>query len=123
MLLPGSTGEMGDSPNEDAVAGDHVERFGVHELVRSKNKSTYKDVQFVQRKKRPWQAKVWDESRGSHICLGSFATPRDAAVAVAVARAGGIENLPSPDKSRAARGSVGAPTFRAALPSDLSCRS
>jgi hypothetical protein len=113
---------MEDPPIEKAVASPGVETFGVHELVLNlENKSGYKDVYGVPRKKRPWQAKVWDESRGTHICLGSFATEREAAVAVAVARAGGIENLPSPDKSRASRGSGGAPAIRAALPSDFSC--
>jgi hypothetical protein len=84
----------------------------VHRLtLQPKNKSGYKDVYPVHRKKRPWQAKVWDESRRTHVSLGSFATEQEAAVAVAVARADGIENLPSPDKSRAARGSGGAPAI------------
>ena len=108
---------MADSRIEEAVGSSGIEKFGIHELMlNAKNKSGYKDVYPVQRKKRPWQAKVWDESRKTHVCLGSFATPQEAAVAVATARAGGIENLPSPDKSRAERGSGGAPRIRAATP-------
>lgn len=107
-----------ESPSEEAVASPGAETFGVHTLeLQPTNKSGYKEVYPVQRKKRPWQAKVWDESRKTHLCLGTFATPREAAVAVAVARSGGIENLPSPDKSRAARGSGGAPHIPAALSS------
>ena len=85
-----------------------VEIFGIHELIlKPKSKSGYKDVYPLQRKKRPWQAKVWDAARQSHVSLGSFATPREAAVAVATARMTGLENLPSPVKDRAPRGSGG----------------
>ena len=78
--------EMEDPPIEKAVASPGVEIFGVHELVLNlKSKSGYKDVYPVQRKKRPWQAKVWDESRRTHLCLGSFTSEKEAAVAVAVA--------------------------------------
>ena len=100
---------MADSTIEEAVRSPGVEIFGIHELVlNTSNKSGYKDVYPLQRKKRPWQAKVWDAARQSHVSLGSFGTPREAAVAVATARTTGLENLPSPDKSRAARGSGGA---------------
>jgi len=109
---------MGNPPIEEAVASPGVEIFGVHELVLNpKSKSGYKDVYPVQRKKRPWQAKVWDESRRTHLCLGSFTSEKEAAVAVAVARAGGVENIPSPDKNRAARGSGGTPHICTAPPS------
>ena len=71
----------------EAVASPGVEIFGIHELVlNANNKSGYKDVYPVSRKKRPWQAKVWDTARQSHVSLGSFGTPRDAAVAVMLQR-------------------------------------
>ena len=67
----------------EAVASPGVEIFGIHELVlNASSKSGYKDVYPLQRKKRPWQAKVWDAARQSHVSLGSFGTPREAAVAV-----------------------------------------
>ena len=47
----------------------------------------------MKRKKHPWQAKVWDAARQSRVGLGSFATPQEAAVAVATARVSGLENL------------------------------
>ena len=97
---------MADSAIEEAVRSSGIEIFGNLELIlNASNKSGYKDVYPLQRKKRPWQAKVWDAARQSHVSLGSFGTPREAAVAVATARTAGLENLPSPDKSRAARGS------------------
>ena len=101
---------MADSAIEEAVRSSGIEIFGNLELIlNASNKSGYKDVYPLQRKKRPWQAKGWDAARQSHVSLGSFGTPREAAVAVATARTTGLENLPSPDKSRAARGSGGAP--------------
>ena len=55
---------MESSRSNEAVAPRKrrcVEIFGVHELVlKPKTKSGYKDVYPVQRKKHPWQAKVWD---------------------------------------------------------------
>ena len=43
-----------------------VEIFGIHELIlKPKSKSGYKDVYPLQRKKRPWQAKVWEMPRDS----------------------------------------------------------
>ena len=46
---------MEDPPIEKAVASPGVEIFGVHELVLNlENKSGYKDVYGVPRKKRPW---------------------------------------------------------------------
>jgi hypothetical protein len=104
--------------NEAVAPGKRrcVEIFGVHELVLKPNtKSGYKDVYPVKRKKHPWQAKVWDAARQSLVGLGSFATPQEAAVAVATARVSGLENLPSPDKSRASRGSGGELTACALL--------
>jgi hypothetical protein len=93
-----------------------VEIFGIHELVlKPGSKSGYKDVYPLQRKKHPWQAKAWDPARKAHVSLGSFATPHEAAVAVATARMGGLENQRSPDQTRAARKSGGALSFR--LPS------
>ena len=88
---------MADSAIEEAVRSSGIEIFGNLELIlNASNKSGYKDVYPLQRKKRPWQAKVWDAARQSHVSLGSFGTPREAAVAVATARTTGLENLPSP---------------------------
>ena len=68
---------MADSAIGEAVESPGIEKFGNLELVlNAKNKSGYKDVYPVPRKKRPWQAKVWDESRRTHVSLGSFVTPR-----------------------------------------------
>lgn len=91
---------MEDAPGE---AGElpEFEEFGVHKLFLSDNRSGYKDVFFLKnRKKRPWQAKVWRPWAKDHINLGCFAAPQEAAIVVAVARAEGLERQLSPDKSR-----------------------
>ena len=92
---------MGDSPEAGEPAD--VEMFGVLELALSTANATgYKDV-YVQkgRKKKPYQAKIYRPWRKDLIHLGNFATAHAAAVAVAQQRWEGIEDCPSPDKSRA----------------------
>ena len=88
-----------------AEAGEpqEFEEFGVHQLLLSSaNISGYKDVYFLKhRKKKRWQAKVWRPWAKDHLNLGCFEEPREAAVAVAVARAEGLRCQQSPDKSRA----------------------
>ena len=59
---------MGASTIEEAVRSPGVEIFGIHELVlNTSNKSGYKDVYPLQRKKRPWQAKGGDAARKTHM--------------------------------------------------------
>ena len=71
-------------------------------LLSSSNISGYRDVHFLKnRKEKPWQAKVWRPWARDHISLGCFRRKQEAAVAVAVARAEGLEGQQSPDKSRA----------------------
>ena len=93
---------MQDAPCEADELPEY-EEFGVHKLLfSSDNKSGYRDVYFLKhRKKKPWQAKVWRPWAKDHLSLGCFRTPREAAVAVAVARAEGLERQTSPNKSRA----------------------
>ena len=57
---------MGDDVNE---AGEPVELFGTLELVLSEANSTkYKDVFFLKnRKKKPYQAKIWRPETKDHI--------------------------------------------------------
>ena len=89
---------------DQAVASPGVEIFGIHELVlNANNKSGYKDVYPVSRKKRPWQAKVWDTARQSHMSLGSFGTYL---MAPAAAAAAGV-------KRRRARGRGGCSSWAA----------
>ena len=71
-------------------------------LLSSSNISGYRDVHFLKnRKEKLWQAKVWRPWARDHISLGCFRRKQEAAVAVAVARAEGLEGQQSPDKSRA----------------------
>ena len=62
---------MGDNVNE---AGEPVELFGTLELVLSEDNSTgYKDVFYLKdRKKKPYQAKIWRPDTKDHINLGTF---------------------------------------------------
>ena len=57
---------MGDNVNE---AGEPVELFGTLELVLSEDNSTgYKDVFYLKdRKKKPYQAKIWRPDTKDHI--------------------------------------------------------
>ena len=91
---------MGNDVNE---AGEPVELFGTLELVLSEANSTkYKDVFFLKnRKKKPYQAKIWRPETKDHINLGTFCKAHEAAIAVAQYRRNGREDQPSPDKSRA----------------------
>ena len=91
---------MGDNVNE---AGEPVELFGTLELVLSEDNSTgYKDVFYLKdRKKKPYQAKIWRPDTKDHINLGTFRGKHEAAVAVAQFRRDGREDQPSPDKRRA----------------------
>ena len=98
-----------------AEAGEpqEFEEFGVHKLLLSSdNISGYKDVHFLKnRKKKPWQAKVWRPWAKDHINLGCFAKPQEAAVAVAVARAEGLRSQQSPNKSRAENSALPRPAI------------
>lgn len=80
-----------------------VEMFGVLMLVLSTMNATgYKDVYLQKgRKKKPFQAKIYRPLRKDWINLGKFSGAQEAAVAVARQRLEGIEDCPSPDKSRA----------------------
>ena len=93
---------MGDSPIEAGEPPD-VETFGVLELRLSSGNSTgYCDVYPLKdRKKKPFQAKIYRPWRKDFITIGTFASAHEAAVAVAQQRLEGIEDFPSPDKSRA----------------------
>ena len=106
---------MGDTPVEAGEPPD-VEMFGVLELVLSKSNATgYKDV-YVQkgRRKLPFQAKIYRPWRKDFVNLGKFANAHQAAVAIARARLDGIEDFPSPDKTRAEN------SASPALPFDIS---
>ena len=82
-----------------------IEIFGALRLkLKPMSESRYANVYKV---KKGWQAKVWDKARQTLINLGTFETPRDAAVAVAETHLTGIASVPSPDKSRMKRGSGG----------------
>ena len=84
-----------------APSRPQVEKFGVHDLIlKSGNKSKYKDVYPVRRK---WQAKVWVAAKERHVHLGFFDSATEAAVEVAKARADGLENLPSPANGESRR--------------------
>lgn len=55
-----------------------VERFGTLELVLSKSNHTglYKDVYHLKdKKKKPFQAKIWRPETKDHINLGTFRSP------------------------------------------------
>ena len=93
---------MADPPH-GAGEPPSVEMFGTLELVLSPSNATgYSDVYLLKgRKKRPFQAKIYRPWRKDHITVGTFAKAHEAAVAVARARLDGIEDFPSPDKSRA----------------------
>ena len=78
---------MGDSPIEAGEPPD-VETFGVLELRLSSGNSTgYCDVYPLKdRKKKPFQAKIYRPWRKDFITLGTFASAHEAAVAVAQQR-------------------------------------
>ena len=103
---------MGDTLVE-AGEPPGVEMFGVLELVLSSANSTgYKDVYMQKGRKRlPFQAKIYRPWRKDFINLGKFATAHEAAVAVARARFDGIEDIPSPDKTRAENSTLPRPAF------------
>ena len=104
---------MGDSPESPIEAGEPpgVEMFGVPELVLSSSNGTgYKDVYFQKgRKRKPFQAKTYRPWRKDFINVGKFASAHEAAVAVARQRLEGIEDFPSPDKSRTESSACAAP--------------
>lgn len=84
--------EEEEEPTSEFVAG--------LKLFFGRGKSGYKDV-YPHRK--GWQAKVSVEDKG--VCsLGIFKNAKQAAIAVAQARAEGLHLLPSPDKTRAKPG-------------------
>jgi hypothetical protein len=110
-------------PLHEAGEPPCVEMFGVLELVLSSSNATgYKDVYKQKgRKKRPFQAKIYRTLRKDFINLGKFATAHTAAVAVAQARLDGIEDLPSPDKSRAESSTLPRPALSSCLLSLICC--
>jgi len=73
-----------------------IEVFGVHRLqLAPGTKSGYTGVRPCKSKKNPWQA--WLSLKGEkRRNVGSFKTPRDAAVARAAAKASGAHLLRSP---------------------------
>ena len=99
---------MGDQAGEPLG----VEMFGVLVLVLSTTNITgYKDVYLQKnRKKHPYQAKIYRHWRKDFINIGKFASAHEAAVAVARQRLEGIEDFPSPDKSRTEKSACPAPT-------------
>jgi hypothetical protein len=95
--------EEGEPPNEE-VDEPTSEFVGDLELIFGRGKSGFKDI-YPHRK--GWQAKVTVEDKG--VCsLGVFKTPKQAAIAVARAKARGLHLLNSPDKTRAKPGFGGA---------------
>ena len=89
---------MGDDSEANEGA---VEVFGIHRLpLAAGTPSGYLGVRQVGRKgsKKPrWQP--WIHVKGEkRRCLGTFRTPKEAAVARARAFACGVETLPSPTK-------------------------
>ena len=95
--------EEGEPPNEE-VEEPTSEFVGDLELIFGRGKSGFKDI-YPHRK--GWQAKVTVEDKG--VCsLGVFKTPKQAAIAVARAKARGLHLLNSPDKTRAKPGFGGA---------------
>ena len=98
-------------PLHEAGEPPRVEMFGVLELVLSSSNATgYKDVYKQKgRKKRPFQAKIYRPWCNDFINIGKFTTAHEAAVAVAQARFDGIEDYPSPDKSRAENSTLPCP--------------
>ena len=98
-------------PLHEAGEPPRVEMFGVLELVLSSSNATgYKDVYKQKgRKKRPFQAKIYRPWCNVFINVGKFTTAHEAAVAVAQARFDGIEDYPSPDKSRAENSTLPCP--------------
>ena len=98
---------MHDAPDEaDEPTSELVDGL---ELIFGRGKSGYKDV-YPHRK--GWQAKITVEDKG--VCsLGIFKTAKQAAIAVARAKARGLCLLPSPDKTRAKPGCGGACQSRA----------
>jgi hypothetical protein len=75
-----------------------IEVFGIHRLELAQGtKSGYIGVRPGKSHKNPWQA--WLSLKGEkRRNVGSFKTPRDAAVARAAAKASGAHLLPSPRK-------------------------
>ena len=89
----------GDPPIEEDEE-PKSEFVGGFELPFGRGRSGYKDV-YPHRK--GWQAKVFVEDKG--VCsLGIFKDKKQAAIAVARAKAAGLYLLPSPDKTRAKPG-------------------
>ena len=101
---------MGDTPIE-AGEPPGVEMFGTLELkLSTANATGYSDVyKLKNRKKKPYQAKIWRPWRKDHINVGNFANAHAAAVAVAVQRAEGIDDFPSLDRSGQGRKQYAAP--------------
>ena len=96
--------EEGESPIEKEEGEKTSELFEGLELIYGRGKSGYKDV-YPHRK--GCQAKITVEDKG--MCsLGIFKEKRNAAVAVARAKARGLHLLNSPDKTRAKPGFGGA---------------
>ena len=91
--------EVGEPPHEEEeeLTSEFV---GGLELIFGRGRSGYKDV-FPHRK--GWQAKVFVEDKG--VCsLGIFKHKKQAAIAVARAKAAGLYLLRSPDNTRAKPG-------------------
>lgn len=90
-----------------------LEMFGTLELVLSSTNATgYKDVYLQRnRKKHPYQAKIYRPWRKDFINLGKFAKAHEAAVEVAMQRLEGIDDFPSPDKSRAENSTLPCPAL------------
>ena len=79
-------------------------------MLSEANSTKYKDVFFLKnRKKKPYQAKIWRPETKDHINLGTFCKAHEAAIAVAQYRRNGREDQPSPDKSRAEKSTRSAP--------------
>ena len=103
---------MEDAPpiedEDEEPTSEHVDGL---ELIFGRGRSGYKDV-YPHRK--GWQAKVFVEDKG--VCsLGIFKDKKQAAIAVARAKAAGLYLLPSPDKTRAKPGCGSAQKSRALL--------
>ena len=103
---------MEDAPpiedEDEEPTSEHVDGL---ELIFGRGRSGYKDV-YPHRK--GWQAKVFVEDKGA-CSLGIFKDKKQAAIAVARAKAAGLYLLPSPDKTRAKPGCGSAQNSRALL--------
>jgi hypothetical protein len=100
-------------PAVEAGEPPGVEMFGTLELkLSTANATGYSDVyKLKNRKKKPYQAKIYRPWRKDHITIGTFASAHEAAVAVARQRLDGIEDCPSPDKSRTNNSALPRPAF------------